>query len=69
MTDGYFQVIADPVSTLRPGDFGIAFCHPTLRHEVVDAALPILGTGIPVLDRRVLDLAAVESNQFHDCCV
>ena len=56
---GYFQVIAEPVSTwvqlillLRP------LALAALGHEVVDAATAFLVAGVPVLHRRVLDLAS-----------
>src|SRR2546428_2070227 len=52
---------------LRPRDLRI---HPerlaALRDEVVDAAFPLLIAGVPVLDRRVLDLRVVERDQLDD---
>ena len=62
---GYFQVIAEPVSTwvqeiLERAALALA----ALGHEVVDAALAVLVAGIPVLDRRVLDLGVLESHQL-----
>ena len=62
---GYFQVIAEPVSTwvheifeLRPRQA------PALGDEVVDAADAVLVTGIPVLHRRVFDLGVVQRDQL-----
>ena len=66
MQDGYFHVIAEPVSTcvheifeLRPGALA------ALGHEVVDPALAVLVAGIPVLHRRVVDLRVVQRHQLH----
>ena len=63
---GYFQVIAEPVSTcvheiLEFTPAALA----ALGHEVVDAALAVLVAGIPVLHGRVLDLRVVERDQFN----
>src|SRR5206468_13065387 len=52
---------------LRPGDLRVrAERLPALGDEVVDAALPVLGPGIPVLDRGVLDLRVVKGDQLDD---
>ena len=62
---GYFQVIAEPVSTcvqeifeFTPGALA------ALGDEVVDAALAFLVAGIPVLHGRVLDRRVVERDQL-----
>ena len=65
MQDGYFQVIAEPVSTwvqrhLRAG----AGAHRPLGDEVVDAALALGIARIPVLDGRIFDLGIVERDQL-----
>src|SRR5947199_389469 len=52
---------------LRPGDLRVrAERLPALGDEVVDAALPVLVPGIPVLDRGVLDLRVVKGDQLDD---
>ena len=65
---GYFQVIAEPVSTWVQEIFGC--CAPrhftALGDEVVDPALAVLVAGVPVLDGRVLDLRVVERDQLDD---
>ncbi len=63
-------MIAEPVSTLRPGDARVlAAALATLGDEVVDAADAVRIAGIPVLHGRVLDVRIVERNQLHDCSV
>ena len=67
MHEGYFQVMAEPVSTcvheiFDRGSRALA----ALRHEVVDPALPVLVAGVPVLDGRVLDLRVVEGDELDD---
>src|SRR3990170_2923258 len=39
---------------------------PALRHEVVDPAAALFVTGVPVLDRGVLDLRVVERDELDD---
>ena len=64
---GYFQVIAEPVSTCVQVIFERApLQHAALGDEVVDAALAVLVAGVPVLDRRVLDGRVVERHQLDD---
>ena len=64
---GYFQVMAEPVSTCVQEilEF-LPAAIATLRHEVVDTALAFLVAGIPVLNRRVFDLGIIECDQFDD---
>src|SRR3990172_146686 len=51
---------------LGPGDLGgDSRALSALGDEVVDAALAVLVPRIPVLDRRVLDLGAVERHELH----
>src|SRR5690606_5128180 len=51
---------------LGPGDLGIlATAIATLGDEIVDAALAVLVSGIPILHRRILDLGVIERDQFH----
>lgn len=38
----------------------------SLCHEVVDAAYAFVVTGVPVLDRRVVDSRPFEGDQLHD---
>ena len=67
MQPGYFQVIADPVSTCVHVIFDRRPAHmPALRDEVVDAALAFLVARIPVLDRRVLDRRIVVRDELDD---
>jgi hypothetical protein len=54
---GYFQVIAEPVSTWVQEMRELAPAHAALGHEVVDAALAFLVAGVPVLHRGILDRA------------
>ena len=65
MQDGYFQVIAEPVSTCVQH---ILLRAPrqcaALGDEVVDAAPALRVAGVPVLHRRVLDLGVVERDQL-----
>ena len=64
---GYFQVIAEPVSTCVQEIFELLpEALAALGHEVVDAALAVLVAGVPVLDRRVLDLGVVEGDELDD---
>ena len=52
---------------LRPGNLRAdPLALATLGHEVVDAALAILVTRIPVLDGRILDRRVVERDQLDD---
>ena len=39
------------------------------RHKVVDAALAVFVTGVPILDRGVLDFRFVQRHQFDHCRV
>ena len=62
---GYFQVIAEPVSTcvqrnLRALPAAIA----ALGDEIVDAALAFGVARIPVLHRRIFDLGIVQRHQL-----
>ena len=62
---GYFQVIADPVSTCVQVIFGArALADAALGHEVVDAALALLVARVPVLDGGVLDDRVVERDEL-----
>src|SRR5437762_2927770 len=55
---------------LCPGNLGVdAAATPALGHKVVDSALSLLVTGIPVLHGRVLDLSVVKSDKFDNCGV
>ncbi len=65
MQDGYFQVIAEPVSTwvheiFERGAAAVA----ALGDEIVDAALALGVAGVPVLHRRIFDLGVVERDQL-----
>ena len=52
---------------LRPRNLGILSpAMAALRHEVVDAALPVLVARVPVLDRGVLDLSVFQRDQLDD---
>ena len=65
MQPGYFQVIAEPVSTCVQVIFELtAGAHAALGDEVVDAALAFLVARVPVLDRRVLDRRVVERDEL-----
>ena len=62
---GYFQVIAEPVSTWVQEIFEfVAAAVAALGDEVVDAALALGVARIPVLHRRVLDLGVVERDEL-----
>ena len=62
---GYFQVMAEPVSTCVQEIFELrALALAALGDEVVDAALAVLVARVPVLHRRVLDLRVVERHQL-----
>jgi hypothetical protein len=65
MQDGYFQVMAEPVSTWVQEilEF-LPAAVAALGDEVVDAALAVLVARIPVLHRGVLDLGVVQRDQF-----
>ena len=63
-TDGYFQVIAEPVSTWVHAILALSWAIAALGHEVVDAALAVLVAGVPVLHRGIFDLGAVEGHQL-----
>ena len=67
MQPGYFQVIAEPVSTWVQVIFERRPCaQAALGDEVVDAALAFLVAGVPVLDRRVLDRRVVVRDELDD---
>ena len=62
---GYFQVIAEPVSTWVQEIFeSRAAAVAALGDEIVDAAAPFGVAGIPVLHGRIFDLGVVERDQF-----
>ena len=62
---GYFQVMAEPVSTCVQEIFEfLPAAVAALGDEIVDAALALLVAGVPVLHRRVLDLGVVERDQL-----
>ena len=62
---GYFQVMAEPVSTWVQEIFDRApRAVAALGDEVEDASNPVLVAGIPVLHRRVLDLRAFECDEL-----
>ena len=62
---GYFQVIAEPVSTWVQEIFErCAAAVAALGDEVVDAALAVGVARIPVLHRRIFDLGVVERDQL-----
>ena len=64
---GYFQVIAEPVSTCVQEIFDARpAAGAALGHEVVDAAVALLVAGIPVLHRRILDLRVVADRHQLD---
>ena len=64
MTPGYFQVMAEPVSTWVQEIFASAGALAALGDEVVDATSPFGVARIPVLHGRVLDLGALESDEL-----
>ena len=62
---GYFQVIAEPVSTWVQEIFERgAAAGAALGDEIIDAALALGVAGIPVLHRRVFDLGIFERDQL-----
>ena len=62
---GYFQVMAEPVSTCVQVIFELLpQALAALGHEVVDAALAFLVAGVPVLHGRVLDRRVVQRDQL-----
>jgi hypothetical protein len=62
---GYFQVMAEPVSTWVQEIFEFfAAAVAALGDEIVDAALALGVARIPVLHRRILDLGVVERDQL-----
>jgi len=66
---GYFHVMAEPVSNLRPGNLGIdaAAVRPRLVTKIVDAALAFgIAGGYQFLHRRVLDLGVIQRDEFDD---
>ena len=63
---GYFQVIAEPVSTCVQVIFACVHRLAALGHEVVDAAAALGVARIPVLNRRVLDRRVVERDELDD---
>ena len=67
MQDGYFQVIAEPVSTCVHEIFERApAAIAALGDEIVDAAAAFRVARIPVLHRRIFDLGVVERDQLDD---
>ena len=61
---GYFQVMAEPVSTWVQEIFEFLPRRRPLGHEVEDATAALGVAGIPVLDGRVLDLGIVVRDQL-----
>ena len=62
---GYFQVMAEPVSTCVQEILELlAAAVAPLGDEIVDAALAVLVARVPVLHGRVLDLGVVERDQL-----
>ena len=62
---GYFQVMAEPVSTWVQEIFErVAAAVAALGDEVVDAALAVGVARIPVLHRRIFDLGVVQRDQL-----
>ncbi len=62
---GYFQVMAEPVSTCVQRNLGIAAAAiAALGDEIEDAALAFFVAGIPVLHRGIFDLGIVERDQL-----
>ena len=52
---------------LRPGDLRpVAAADAALGDEIVDPALAVLVPGVPVLDRRVLDLGILQRHQLDN---
>ena len=67
MQDGYFQVMAEPVSTCVQEIFELrAAAIAALGDEIIDAALAFGIARIPVLHRRIFDLGVVERDQLDD---
>ena len=67
MHDGYFQVIAEPVSTWVHEIFDRgAAAVAALGDEIVDAALALGVAGVPVLHRRVFDLGVLVGDELDD---
>ena len=59
-----------PCFDLRPGDFRpVTPADAALGNEVVDPALAVLITGIPVLHGRVFDLGIGQRDKFHNSSV
>ncbi len=64
---GYFQVMADPVSTCVQRSLEvIAFAHASLRHEIIDTAFPVLIARIPILHGRIFHFGTIMHYNFHD---
>ena len=62
---GYFQVIAEPVSTCVQRNLrAVAAAVAALGDEIVDAALAVLVARIPVLHGRVFDLGVFQRDQL-----
>ena len=65
MQDGYFQVMAEPVSTCVQEILALrAAAIAALGDEIVDAAVALGVARIPVLHGRIFDLGVVERDQF-----
>ena len=64
MTPGYFQVMAEPVSTWVQEIFELRRAPAALGDEVVNAAAALGVAGVPVLHGRVLDLGVVEGDEL-----
>ncbi len=66
MHDGIFPRDCRTRLHLRPGDLRVPpQALAALRHEVVDSALAVLVSRIPVLHRRVADLRVVQRHQLN----
>ena len=64
---GYFQVIAEPVSTWVHEILALrAAAGAALGHEIVDAALALGVARIPVLHGRIFDLRVFVRDQLDD---
>ena len=64
---GYFQVIAEPVSTCVQEIFEVRTAAiAALGHEVVDTAFAVLITRIPVLHGRVFNFCVIEGHQLDN---
>ena len=62
---GYFQVMAEPVSTCVQEIFEfLPFAQAALGHEIVNAAAALFVAGIPVLHGGIFDLRVVQRDQF-----